>query len=367
MVREPWGLSEKEELVQEPSVWVLADDRAGNVAQATGVAEALGWPFVTKVIEYGAAAALPNVLRGASLMGVSATSRAELTAPWPDVVIAAGRRTAPIARWIKKRSGGRTYLAQIMWPGSMGSTAFDLIAVPTHDQLAGTHPNVMRVTGAPHRVTEGRLALEATRWRDRLGGLAQPRVALIVGGTTKNRRFTPDMARDLARRVAELVVQTGGSLMVTTSRRTGQQAEDALFEALPRVDHAFRWGDGTANPKDNPYFGYLALADVIIVTGDSVSMASEACATDVPVYLYAPPELISPKHDRLHKHLYALGLAEPLTGRFQPWEHPSLNAANDIAKMIRLSLASRESQEQTAKGGKRKGDGEPGSGPQRRS
>lgn len=365
MVREPWGLSEKEELVQEPSVWVLADDRAGNVAQATGVAEALGWPFVTKSIEYGAAAVLPNLLRGASLMGVSAASRAELTPPWPDVVIAAGRRTAPIARWIKKRSGGSTYLAQIMWPGSLGATAFDLIAVPTHDQLAGTRPNVMRVTGAPHRVTEGRLALEATRWRDRLGGLAQPRVALIVGGSTKNRRFTPDMARDLARRVTELVAQTGGSLMITTSRRTGRDAEDALFEALPRIDHAFRWGDGSASPKDNPYFGYLALADVIIVTGDSVSMASEACATDVPVYLYAPPELISPKHARLHRHLYALGLAEPLTGRFQPWEHPSLNAANDIAKMIRLSLATRGAHEPPAdsRGGQGKTDRGPGSGP----
>ena len=34
---------------------------------------------------------------------------------------------------------------------------------------------------------------------------------------------------------------------------------------------------------ENPYFGILALADMLVVTQDSVSMISEAAATAVPV------------------------------------------------------------------------------------
>ena len=44
----------------------------------------------------------------------------------------------------------------------------------------------------------------------------------------------------------------------------------------------YRW-----RPDDsaNPYFGMLALGDELVVTADSVSMLSEACATGKPVYM----------------------------------------------------------------------------------
>jgi len=335
--REPGDLATREDFVNEPTLWVLTDDRPGNAGQALGVGEALGWPFVQKQIGYTLFGKLPNLLRGATLLGVDSSSCEGLAPPWPDVVVAAGRRTAPVARWIKKQTGGRTYLCQIMWPGGAGARDFDLIAVPTHDELLGTHSNVLRVTGAPHRVTEARLALEGMKWKPRFRSLRKPRIAVIVGGSTKNRTFTPAMARDLGEKVAALAASTGGALMVTTSRRTGEDAEEALLSALPEPACLYRWG----SPGENPYFGFLACADVIVVTGDSVSMVSEACATKVPVYIYAPDALISPKHARLHVHLYALGMAEALSGSFKPWTHPPLNAASDVAKAVRQALVGR--------------------------
>lgn len=318
---------------RDPLVWVLSDDRAGNTSQALGVAEALGWEFAVKPVRYTWAGRLPNLLRRASLIGVDAETGRAMVPPWPDLVIAAGRRTAPVARWIK-RSNPSAYLCQIMWPGASGVGDFDLIAVPSHDHLPGVHRNVMRITGAPHRVTESRLAIEAARWHGRLGGLKRPMLALIVGGSTKNRTFTVEMARDLGEQVAAMVKANSASLVVTTSRRTGPEAEAALLQTLPAPQHVFRWGD----TGENPYFGYLAHASAVIVTGDSVSMVSEACATQAPVYVYAPGDLITPKHARLHQNLYALGLAEPLSGQYRPWTHPSLNAATDIAAAIRRAL-----------------------------
>lgn len=316
-----------------PPVWVLADDRAGNVGQVLGVAEALGLPFAVKQVRYSALGGLPNALRGASLLGVTAETRAALVAPWPKLVIAAGRRTAPVARWIKRHSGAR--LVQVMDPGPGGRDEFDLIAVPNHDGHAPAGNNVLRVTGAPHRVTAAKLAEAALLWRPRFD-LPRPWVALIVGGATRRRPFTAAMAAELGANVAALAGRAGGSVLLTTSRRTGAKAEAALLNAIPEPRFVHRWGA----TGDNPYFGLLALADAVVVTGDSVSMACEACAAPAPVYLYAPDGWAAPKHARLHAELAQLGLARRLTGSeiFDPATHPPLNAAQDIARVIRERL-----------------------------
>lgn len=323
---------EGERSLAAPLIWVLADGRAGNRAQGLGVAEALGWPFVVKDIAYDAWAALPNIVRGASFWGVAASARPALAPPWPDIVIAAGRRTAPVARAIKKRNRGRSALVQIMDPGWGGADDFDLIAVPRHDRVVW-RPNMVAMTGVPHRVTPAALEVAAARWRDRFKDYPKPWIALIVGGSTRRRAFTEAMARELGRIANALAEDRNGSLLITTSRRTGVAA-NALFEEITVPWFVYRWGDG----GENPYLGFLALADVVIVTGDSVSMCSEACATAAPVYIYAPAALITEKHARLHQELYDKGYARPLRPPFEPWSHAPLNAAPAIAAEIRKRL-----------------------------
>ncbi len=319
-----------------PLIWTLTDDRAGNVAQALGVAEALQRPFVTKDIRYTPLARLPNIVTGARLVGLTPESRMALTPPWPDVVVAAGRRTAPAARWIKRHAGKPVIIAHLMNPGRSGAEEFDLIAVPRHDCVVpgGDAPNVLRTTGAPHRLTELRLKSAADVWSARLSHLPRPFVAVIVGGATHSKPFPAALAVELGRKISGLTAAAGGTVLLATSRRTGRDAERALLEAIPEPRKTFFWSDG----GDNPYFGFLALADAVVVTGDSVSMCSEACATPGPVYIYAPDGMVAPKHARLHKNLYELGFARPFPenprGNLDSWRHPPLNAAGDVAQAI---------------------------------
>lgn len=317
-------------------VWLLIDDRAGNKSQVLGVARALGLPFEIKNIEYTAAAALPNYMLMASFSMLSRQCRVNLAAPWPDIVIAAGRRTAPVARRIKELSKDQTKLVQIMHPGSTGEEDFTLIAVPRHDGMDEAD-NRFTMTGAPHGVTAQSLAEANQTWAGRFDHLPKPHVALIVGGDTKRKKFTLAMAQELGERAAKLARDAGGSLLVTTSRRSTPEATAALVEALGDVPaNVFKWGD----EGDNPYMGYLAQADHIIVTGDSVSMCSEACATGRPVYIFAPKKMISHKHAKLHKDLYAKGYARPLeeAESLDDWSHEPLNAAFEVATEIRQRL-----------------------------
>ena len=73
---------------------MLADDRPGNVNQALAVAEALGWPFTVKAIRYRTLARLPDLLLGASTLGLTAASRSGARA----ALAGAGDRRRPAHR-----------------------------------------------------------------------------------------------------------------------------------------------------------------------------------------------------------------------------------------------------------------------------
>ena len=97
-------------------------------------------------------------------------------------------------------------------------------------------------------------------------------------------------------------------------------------------NYNYLWGAS----GDNPYLGYLAIADDIIVTGDSVSMCSEASSTQKPVRIFTGSNWLTQKHLRFVNSLYNKQYATPLEQTnltFTPNKTP-LNTAQDIAKII---------------------------------
>jgi uncharacterized protein len=268
----------------EPRVWLLLDDRPGHTTQTVGLAEALGWPYETKELKFTALNRLSNRLLGASRLSLDRKQSAELAPPWPDLVIAMGRRNAPIARWIKRRSGGRTQLVQLGRKAANVAADFDLAVTCTHFQLP-PHPKRIDLLLPPTQVTSARLAQAAERWAGLFGEATRPRVALLVGGTTAHHRLTPETAARMAGEVQAFARSLGGSLTCVTSRRSGTAVEAALKQGAPGAEmHFWRRGE-----RENPYLGYLALADILVVTGESESMLAEAADAAKPLYIYPVP------------------------------------------------------------------------------
>lgn len=311
------------------SIWLLADDRIGNVNQLLGVAEALESPFEQKNISYTKWIKLPNFIRRASLVGLTDRSKQELKQKeFPDIVLSAGRRSFPIALWIKKKSGNKTKIIQLMNPGATGFNKADLIVLPEHDLYTRLKPNVMTVTGTAHRITSKRLKQEKEKWDKKFKNYPHPRLSLIIGGATKNKPFTLEMAVQLVKAIRELQPQ---SLLVTTSRRTPENITVYLKKELKsKTTYFYQFGD----KSENPYFGLIACADIIVVTGDSMSMCSECCSTCVPVFIFAPSAMMSKKHKRFHQSLYTSGYALPLGTDLKP-VRGSFNPAKQIAKKIK--------------------------------
>ena len=323
-------------MAREPRdrVWILADERVGSIHQCLGVVEALDVPYRTKRLAYNRRARLPNVLLGRTLAHLKEGNSAEIAPPWPDIVIAAGRRTVPVARVIKQSSGERTFLVQLMWPGAP-SADLNLIATPAHDRIR-PRPNLLHTVGAPNHITPQRLAAVRETWRERLASVTPPRIAVLVGGDTRHHRFTPVLARELGRQASDLARKIGGSLMITTSRRTGAAASEALMASIGNRTECHVWH---GEEEKNPYLAYLALSDILIVTGDSTSMCTEACATGHPVYIFAPNGATAAKHLLLHEQLYACGCARPLAAAYTDpdpigWRYRPLDDAATIAREI---------------------------------
>jgi mitochondrial fission protein ELM1 len=193
----------------------------------------------------------------------------------------------------------------------------------------------MPVLGAPHRVSPMVLAQSELAWRERLGHLPHPRVALVLGGPVRRVGMPAAAAHALGRDVAQLTIGLRGAVMATTSRRTGAEASDALAAGLaPSMHVLYRWGE----PGENPYMGFLATADAIVVTADSVSMISEACATKAPVYV-ALPDLAGRRHRAMVETLTQGGQVRPFVHSLAPWPRINLDEAGRVADEIRRRFA----------------------------
>lgn len=266
---------------QAPRVWLLMGHRAGDNSQVQALGEALGWPFEIKRFVYQPWERLVNLPFTSTLAGVVKERSSALGPPWPDLVISAGRRNEPIARWIRAQAGGHVRLVHVGRPWA-ALESWDLVVTTPQYRLPRL-PNVLHNETPLHRVTAERLREAAEQWRERLAHLPRPLVGVLAGGPSGPYPFDARSGARLARDASALAARDGGSLLVTTSARTPADAIDALFRGVTVPAYLYRW---RPNDPDNPYFAFLGLADQLIVTGDSVSMMTEACVTGRPVFLF---------------------------------------------------------------------------------
>ncbi len=258
----------------------ISDGRAGNARQADALAGLLAGDagFDTLVLEPTAPWrwAAPRRWPGAE-RGYGDTFASLLGDP-PALAVGCGRQAALATRLLRAR-GTRT--VQILDP-RLDPGHWDLVVVPEHDPLRG--PNVVPMLGSLHPVDDDWLA-RARRDHAAYADLPSPRTAFLLGGDSAHARFGRMAFEVMAAKFEAVLAREGGSVLITTSRRTDPELIRALahrYDDTPGV--VWRGAEDGANP----YPGLLAWADRIVCSPDSVNMISEACATHVPVFVFDP-------------------------------------------------------------------------------
>lgn len=254
----------------------MTDGALGNVKQCLALCHYLQedpicysekaprpWRWLGPHSTLGGIRALPDKLRQAMAL------------QQPDLLVSAGRQGALFSRVLRSCWNPSPVRIHILNP-RISPAHFDLVIAPQHDQLTG--PNVIETVGSLNDVDDSSLQRARSQWAERLGSLPRPIQVILIGGSTRAYQITPAAVEAIASTALRHRERHGGSVLVSLAPRSTPDIHRSVETHLASIA-----SDMWAGEPDNPYQGYLAYADRIIVTPDSINMVSEACAVGVPV------------------------------------------------------------------------------------
>ena len=331
-----------EKKIDSLHICAISDGRAGNARQADALAAALGVDLDVERTSFTLAPrapwrwVAPRLFPGTE-HAFGPDFEALLSAP-PDIAIGCGRQAALATRLLRKR-GARA--VQILDP-RLDASHWDVVVVPEHDRLRGAEaipsnenpPNEIRMLGSLHPVDDAWLA-RARETFAAFAALPAPRTAFLLGGTSAHARFDRMAFEVMASKFEAVLARDGGSVLLTTSRRTPKELRDVLRhrnDGTPGVV----WRDDADGP--NPYPGLLAWADRIVCSPDSVNMISEACATRVPVFVFDPQRVQGRPRGFLDA-LLARGRIRAMDARLDAFDVEPLRETARVAAEVWARLA----------------------------
>ncbi len=302
-----------------PRTLIVTDGKIGDLVQCRGVAQAMGLSAEELVVSLQ-----PPYSWFAPRLGVDRRTRGiAREAGDADIVIASGRRAAPMLRAIKT-APGRNSFTILLKDARQGSRLADFIWVPEHDPLRG--PNVMTTLTSPHILSGGRIEAERAALPADIAELPRPIATVLLGGPSGRNRFSDGNIDTFCAGLQTLAADIG-SFLLTPSRRTPPAFANRVAAALKRGGRPVRVWNGE---DPNPYLSWMAAADVLVVTGDSVNMVGEAAAMGRPVLVHRPDGL-SPKIARFLDRMEDTGGTAPLGATWHPGPRPRVDATEDIA------------------------------------
>jgi hypothetical protein len=324
-------------------IWILDDGRAGNLSQSLGLADELGYEYKIIKINFGFFKFLPNFFFKKSLIRIDRNCKKKLKNLnyYPNLIISAGRRLASTSLYLRKKSQEKSKIIQIMKPG-MSFELFDFVILPKHDLIRSKKnkkaKNVIRTIGALTKNNSQKIEAEMKKFSSWFSNITEEKIALLLGGSSKNTDFSLKAAENLAEIISRITKNMKAKLLILTSRRSGEELSK-YFES--KLDCDYEFFNFEKYKKENPYLAILGYANFFVVTGDSVSMISECCSTQKPVYIFDDRMVSSYKHRKFHNNLFEEKIAKKLEknlNKLEKYSYPALQENKRIAEIIQKSL-----------------------------
>jgi len=217
----------------------------------------------------------------------------------------------------------------ILKPGLLSLRGFDLVVLPQHDKPAVIPPKtkVVITRAAPNLITEKYLQEQTELLLKRYSHLKnsfRTKIGVLIGGNTKNVVFTESTVKIIIHQIKEVAQQLNADILLTTSRRTPEHIEQLLFRELKKFDRCALLISATQSNVPEALGGILGLADYIVVSGESISMVSEAVSSGKKTVVFrvgntALTELGKNKYekfvDRLNEQGYLISCSAKDVGR----------------------------------------------------
>jgi mitochondrial fission protein ELM1 len=301
-------------------IWVVSENNAGTINQAMGVAERLTSRPVVK-----------TVTKQRRWQRWLRPFRQDPTEVEPDIIISCGMVSERFVSAMKRAFGGRPLAVHLQYPGKKDD-CFDLVFVSTHDWAIELEAmsRVHQMLGVPNRLRGADLAARRTTARARWAPDDLRVLAMLVGGPNQAFKFDQE-AVDRLKSAAETALEQGYVVLATVSRRS----PPGVASSLRAIGHPrfILWN----SQGENPYLDYVAAADALLVTQDSISMAGDAIVSGKAVNVFALPvtdEARAHKFLRFHADLEAQGFSRPFAGKIEQWDYDTPDETGRVASIV---------------------------------
>ena len=198
--------------------------------------------------------------------------------------ISAGSSAAPFCLALARATGNKC--AVVMTPSVIGTKPFDFAIVPEHDVKGPKDSNIITTLGAPNHIYEPELKEIGQKFFMGKDFSGKKVIALLIGGSDSNYDITPQWVRKALEPFKHI---KNAALLITTSRRTGPEVDDAVWETFADCHSLEYMLLMSKNPRVNSLTAILGVATHLFATEDSVSMVSEAATAGLRVGLIRVP------------------------------------------------------------------------------
>ena len=301
--------------------WILSSGLIGCENQCLGVIERLGIETEIKKIK-------PSMAVSVFAPYGTPFLNPQVREPWPDLVIAAGRKTIPYLKYIRRASKKECKTIYLQDP-RIDSKEFDIVWAPEHDSIEGN--NVVKTITSPNRVTNELLNYHHDKWLGKLSKLKGPFIGFLIGGKSKAYNFNDDECEKIIQAI-NFVISNGYTPLITLSRRSPKKLSNRIKSLLINEKNLFYDGKG-----DNPYFAILKASELIITTPDSTNMISEAINVPKPVY-YIDIKTNSKRFNKFINTLVNSGHIRPFENNIDYFQNKKLDPTKEIVDYIYKNL-----------------------------
>jgi len=225
-------------------------------------------------------------------------SYSELMIGYSDLIISCGSSLAAVNAFLAIENNAKNVV--IMKPGITSLKNFDLAIIPKHDNPP-KRDNIVETIGSPNSIDSVYLSNEAGKLMNKIAFEKEKTIGLLLGGGNKNYCLDIKFAEKLVSQLEDSASRLDAQILATTSRRTPPDVEKYLEDNLGKNTKCHLLVIANKNTYPGIVDGILGLSDVLIVSGDSISMVSEAVSSGKHVLVFdlEKKRLTANKHEKL--------------------------------------------------------------------
>jgi Lauroyl/myristoyl acyltransferase len=232
-------------------------------------------------------------------MCLESGSYTDLMKIYADFVVSCGSSLAPVNIFMSKENNAKNVV--VMDPAiPFCLNKFNFVIAPKHDKIKQCK-NIIMTTLAPNLVDIKMLEDAAGRIKASANITKNNVIGLLIGGDNPEFTLSSVLLKKILSETLKACGSSDGELLVTTSRRTSPEQESILKEALKDEPRCKLLVIANENNPAGTLAGILALSRAVVVSGESISMISEAVASGKNVIAFELDKKCkgNTKHERL--------------------------------------------------------------------